>query len=86
MDSGSSRCDVESRSFLEHIRFHDVKAAVFDPHTIYDMADKIAYLLDNPALMRETALHSRKAMCRYTWDMAAERYLQVFDELVVYSK
>ncbi len=72
--------------FLEHVAYHDVKAAIFNPRSADDIADKIAYLLDNPDKARENAEHSLKAISRFNWEMTAEKYLSVFDLAIASSK
>ncbi len=68
--------------FLEHMKVHDVRAAVFDPRSPEDIADKIEQLLVQPEKTSQDALHSQQSMKNWTWDKTAEDYLKVFEETI----
>lgn len=72
--------------FLEHVAYHDVKAAIFNPRSPEDIAEKIAYLLENPDKARENAEHSLQAISRFSWETTAEKYLAVFDSAIASNK
>lgn len=67
--------------FLEHLAYHRVKAAVFDPRNVYDIVEKIAFLLDNPLIAQENARDSQIAIRQFTWEESARKYLEIFDEI-----
>ena len=68
--------------FLEHIKVHDVKAAVFNPRIPEDIADKIEQLLLNSEQAQQDAIYSQISMQKFTWEKTAGQYLQVFDEAI----
>ncbi len=69
-------------AFLEHLEIHGVRAEVFNPHSPYDIADKIEAILKNPEKAKNDALHSQKALHPFTWEQIAKNYLQVFHDAV----
>lgn len=73
-------------AFLEHLEVFDVRAQVFDPRSPQDIAQKIAFILDNEQVARADAEHSLKALNRLTWKHTAEAYLNIFRNVVKNSK
>ena len=69
-------------AFLEHLEIFDVRAQVFDPHSPQDIAQKIAFILDNEEMARADAEHSRKALNLLTWQHTAEAYLNIFRSVI----
>ena len=69
-------------AFLEHLEVFDVRAQVFDPRSPNDIAQKIAFILDNEEIARADAEHSLKALDRLTWKHTAEGYLNIFRSVV----
>lgn len=67
-------------SFTEHLEIQGVKAQVFDPRSPLDIANKIDEILLNPAQAQRDAKTSFEAISRWNWDVAAKKYLAVFDE------
>ena len=67
-------------SFKNQIEFLGVKAELFEPREARDIARAIIKLLDNPDLVRENVEISQKAMERYTWEIVAQKYINLFEE------
>lgn len=67
-------------AFLEHIELQGVKAAVFDPRSPKDIAEKIHSILVDPEKAKADAFYSQQALSRFTWKQTAEKYLAVFDK------
>ncbi|MBS0604815.1 MAG: glycosyltransferase [Verrucomicrobia bacterium] len=70
-------------TFLEHIQAHDVRAEIFDPRSPQDIADKIDRILSSPEKTAKDVEHSRKAISRFTWELSAQGYLNVFEEVLL---
>lgn len=66
--------------FTELLRTFKTEAALFDPRSPSDIAEKITTLLDNPEKTKAEALAARHAMQPFTWDRCAEQYLNVFSK------
>lgn len=64
--------------FVEHLEVLDVRAQVFNPHSPRDIAEKIAFILDNPDNALADAEYSRISMKRMTWEDTATGYLRAF--------
>lgn len=69
-------------AFLEHLGVFDVRAQIFDPRSPQDIAQKIAFILDNPEMARADAEHSRNALNKLTWEHTAEAYLNIFRSVI----
>lgn len=69
-------------SFVEHMAVQGVGAEVFDPFDPDDIAAKLAQILNDPVSARESARASQAAIGRMTWETTAERYLEIFDQVV----
>ncbi len=66
-------------SFKNQIDFLGTKAELFDPRNSQDIARAILRLLDNPKLALEKAKTSQQAMKQYTWEMVAQKYIDIFE-------
>jgi glycosyltransferase involved in cell wall biosynthesis len=71
--------------FLEHLRVHDVRAAIFDPRSPEDIAEKLESLLLNPEKAAADGAHSKQAMGHFTWRRAAEAYLTIIEDILMVS-
>ncbi|HEV3252341.1 MAG TPA: glycosyltransferase, partial [Puia sp.] len=67
-------------SFVEHLDVQNVRAAVFDPLSPPDIADKLDFILRNPVKAAQDAQHSKEAIQKFTWELTAEKYFEVFDK------
>lgn len=67
--------------FAELLRTFKTEAALFDPRSPSDIAEKITALLDNPEKTKADALAARLAMQSFTWDHCAEQYLSIFSKV-----
>jgi glycosyltransferase involved in cell wall biosynthesis len=65
--------------FVELLTTFHVKAALFDPRSPSDIAEKIVSLLNDPE--KTDAKLSKKSMQPFTWDLCAKEYLDVFRQL-----
>jgi glycosyltransferase involved in cell wall biosynthesis len=68
--------------FLEHMSVHKVHAEIFNPRAPEDIAEKLDFILSNPAQAKMQAMQSREAMSLFTWERSAEGYLKVFEEML----
>lgn len=68
--------------FAEHVHCQGMHAQLFDPRSPDDIADKIAFILDNPEIARQDAARSRAALAELTWDRTANEYLSLFREVI----
>ena len=66
-------------SFKNQIDFLGTKAEMFDPRNSHDIARAILKLLDNPDIAKEKAEISQKAMERYSWEIVAQQYIDIFE-------
>jgi glycosyltransferase involved in cell wall biosynthesis len=69
-------------TFEEHLTAHDVRAALFDPRSPEDIADKLHQILSNPNQSQQDVEHSKEAIGHFTWDRTAEGYMKIFDEML----
>jgi glycosyltransferase involved in cell wall biosynthesis len=65
-------------AFIEHLEVLGVRAQIFNPHSPQDIAEKIAFILDNPDDALADAEYSRTSMKRMTWENTAAGYLHAF--------
>ena len=65
--------------FVELLSTFNVKAALFDPRSPIDIAEKIVSLLDHAE--STDARLSMQSMQPFTWDLCAKEYLNVFSAL-----
>jgi glycosyltransferase involved in cell wall biosynthesis len=75
----------EIPSFVEHIEAFGVRAALFDPRSPDDIAEKISDILDQPETWQGYAAASRDAVRQQTWAQVAGEYLDVFDSALAAS-
>jgi glycosyltransferase involved in cell wall biosynthesis len=68
--------------FVELLSTFNVKAAIFDPRSPQNIADKIGYLLAHIEETAQDVISSKKAMEQYTWEKCALQYLNIFSELI----
>ena len=68
--------------FVELLTTFNVKAALFNPRSPADIAEKIVALLDNPEKTNTDARDAMQAIQPFTWDRIAEAYLDVFSSLI----
>jgi glycosyltransferase involved in cell wall biosynthesis len=69
-------------TFREHIAVHNVHAALFNPRSPEDIADKLDQILSHPENAKRDAELSQKAIQEFTWERTAEGYLKIFDEIL----
>lgn len=67
-------------TFLEHIAVHDVRAELFDPRSLEDVAEKLDWILSHPEEAKKNAEYSQKSISRFTWERTAEGYLNIFEK------
>ena len=67
-------------AFMEHLEVQGVRAAVFDPLSPVDIANKLQELLINRHTALENARLSQEAIAHFTWESVANKYLEIFDE------
>lgn len=68
--------------FVEHMERHGVKAALFDPRSPVDIAEKLAVILENPVQASEDAKLSQEAIHRFSWEGSALQYLEILEEAI----
>jgi glycosyltransferase involved in cell wall biosynthesis len=68
--------------FVEHLEVQNVRAALYNPLSPVEIAEKLHGILMNPQKARDDAEHSKAAIASFTWELAAKKYLDVFDEAV----
>lgn len=54
--------------------------ALFDPYDVSDMADKMAFALQNPLFLDRLAAHCAKQATRFSWQVTAKRAWQALAE------
>jgi glycosyltransferase involved in cell wall biosynthesis len=69
-------------AFAEHVEKQGMHAAIFDPRSPADIAEKIAAVLDNPRKARDDAHRNLTALARLTWERSASEYLSIFRDAV----
>lgn len=68
--------------FVELLSTFNVHAAIFDPRSPLDIAEKISALLNDPQKAQTEAMAARQSMEPFTWDRCAQQYLDVFSEVI----
>ena len=68
--------------FLEHIEIQNVKAQIFDPRNPVDIADKLMNIVKNYEKAKKDALYSQEQLKKYTWEIVAKKYIDVFEKAV----
>lgn len=66
-------------AFRNQLDFLGVRAELFEPREARDIARAINKLLDNPELAKQNAKISKQAMNKYSWDIVAQKYIDVFE-------
>ena len=69
-------------AFKNQLDFLGVRAELFEPRESRDIARAINKLLDNPKLAKDNAKVSKQAMNKYSWDIVAKEYINVFEKYV----
>ena len=69
-------------AFKDQLNFLGVRAELFEPRESRDIARAINKLLDNPKLAKENAKISKQAMNKYSWNIVAKEYINVFEKYV----
>ena len=59
--------------------------ALFNPHSVDDMADRMKSLLGNATLRDELRLHGLRQARSFSWKLSAQRALQAFERLLAES-
>ncbi|MBI4034502.1 glycosyltransferase family 4 protein [Candidatus Saccharibacteria bacterium] len=57
-------------------------ALYFDPLSIEDMTDKIAKVLDNPALAKQLADKGHRVAKQYSWAKTAQQTLAIYEQVI----
>jgi len=68
--------------FQEHVSVHGAHAEFFNPRSPEEIAAAIERILCDPEQMKQKALQSKEAISHFTWERAAEGYLNIFDEIL----
>ncbi|MBI2743916.1 MAG: glycosyltransferase [Chlamydiales bacterium] len=72
--------------FTEHMEVQGVKAALFNPRSSPDIAEKIDALLSNPQKAAEEALLSQARLSAYDWKSVAQKYINLFEKSYAHSR
>jgi glycosyltransferase involved in cell wall biosynthesis len=72
-------------TFREHLQVHDVRAALFDPRSPVDIAEKLHAILENPAATQSDVEHSQKAIAEFTWERTAEGYARICENALAHK-
>jgi glycosyltransferase involved in cell wall biosynthesis len=68
--------------FEEHVSVHGVQAEFFNPRSPNEITSAIDQILSHPEQTKRKALQSKQAINHFTWERAAEGYLNIFDEML----
>ena len=68
-------------AFVEHLSVLGVKAALFDPRSPADIAEKIESILLNPQVALSNALISKEAISQFNWNKTVKEYINIFEGL-----
>ncbi|HEY2810100.1 MAG TPA: glycosyltransferase [Rhabdochlamydiaceae bacterium] len=69
-------------SFTELLDKFQVKAAVFNPRSPVDIAEKVDQILSQKEKARSEAAHSQESIAPFTWRRYACEYMRVFENLL----
>jgi len=72
--------------FIEHEEIWGVKPAYFDPMDVNNIAEVIDNCLTDYSTAQSNAAISKKNISNYTWDIVANKYLSVFNKIVINKK
>ncbi len=65
-------------SHLNQLSFFKIDCITFNPVDFNDIADKIAFALDNLSMLKKQSENAKIALKQYDWNEASKKYLKVF--------
>jgi glycosyltransferase involved in cell wall biosynthesis len=68
--------------FREHEQVWGIRSAFFDPMNPLDIANKIERYLENQAAAKEDGRISKENISKYSWNLVAEGYMNVFKQAI----
>jgi glycosyltransferase involved in cell wall biosynthesis len=68
--------------FIEHEQVWGVRSVYFDPMNPVNIANTIENYLNNPVALKEDGRISKVNISKYTWNLVAEGYMNVFKQAI----
>jgi len=68
--------------FREHEAAWGIRSAYFDPTDIENIADTLEKYINNPEEAKKDGMISKENISKYSWDIVAKKYLEVFNKAI----